>query len=219
MVRPADNDSTQNKCNFVSPELIKNLREKLNQNKLQEVQEIMTTAIKEGRVRKAKPGTKPKISPEEIAKGIERLKNEPVTYQQKVDKEQTTIQNLIEDGKKPLNRPKDKPIQTTTGPNGGKFEVFPQRANGTYVTIETLDNGETFECTYSETGEKLNETRRNSLSTTITTYNGNTTDKITISKMNGVDIVGKIQAGNILPEIPPTLEEVTGMPLMGWRTK
>lgn len=162
-----------------------------------------------------KPANVDKKTLEDINKIFKARKFTFQTYQQKVDKEQTTIQNLIEKGHLPLNRPKESPTQTTTGPNGGKLEAFPQRANGTYVTIETLDNGTTFECTYSETGEKLNEIKRNSLlSATITTYNGNTTDSVSIN--NG--IVGKIQAGNILAEAPPTLEEVTGKPLIGWRS-
>lgn len=138
--------------------------------------------------------------------------NKPLTYQQKVDKDETTIQNLIEKGQEPLRRPDIKPSLVTEGPNGGKLEQFPQRANGTYYTIETLPNGETYESTYSETGTLLNQTRRNSLSTEITTFNNGYTDKVTISNMQRTPIVGKIQAGNAIAQAPPNLAEITGKP-------
>lgn len=141
-------------------------------------------------------------------------------YSSRVAKEETDINNLIERGREPLKRPKEEPtVVLEHGPHGGKLEQFPQRANGTYRTIETLPNGETYECTYSQTGHPLNEIKRNGLNTQITTFNDGYTDKVSMEPLNGTYIVGKIQTGNMLVQTPPTLQEVTGHELNGFLIK
>lgn len=190
------------------------INDTINATKNAQLAQKLREAIKTGKHIDVSPEIKEKLN--EI---LANRNNKPLTYQQKVDKDETTIQNLLEKGQEPLKRPDIKPSLVTEGPNGGKLEQFPQRANGTYYTIETLPNGETYESTYSETGTLLNQTRRNSLSTEITTFNNGYTDKVTISNLQGTPIVGKIQAGNAITQAPPNLAEVTGKSFEGFRTK
>ncbi len=141
-------------------------------------------------------------------------------YAQRVFNEETNINNIIDRGKEPLKYPNEKPtFVKEQGPHGGKLEQFPQRANGTYRTIETLPSGQTYECTYSQTGTLLNEINRNENSTQITTYTGNLYDRVTITPLNGKPLIGKIQAGNFTAQEPPTLQDVTGKPLNGFLIK
>ncbi len=144
----------------------------------------------------------------------------PSTYSIKITEEETNIHNIIDRAKEPLKRPNENPtIVLDAGPHGGKLEQFPQRANGTYRTIETLPNGETYESTYSQTGNLLNEIKRNDLDTQVTTFNGIYTDKVNIGPLNGNFVIGKIQAGNFIMEKPPTLQEITGKELDGFLMK
>lgn len=131
-------------------------------------------------------------------------------YEEKVNKEETDIENIIERCKEAQKVPTDKPILTTKGPAGGELKQYPQRANGTHYTIETLKNGETIERTYSESGVLLNEIQRTKLNTQITTYNDGYTDAVILTPMHGTMVTGKIQAGNLISKKPPTLEEITG---------
>ena len=125
----------------------------------QELGEKIRTAFKTGK--------KAEIS-EDVLNTLNkiRLKVPPKNadiYANRVAKEETSITNLIERGKEPLKRPNENPtFVMDNGPHGGKLEQFPQRANGTYRTIETLPNGGTYECTYSQNGILLNEIKRES---------------------------------------------------------
>ena len=183
----------------------------------QELGEKIRTAFKTGK--------KAEIS-EDVLNTLNkiRLKVPPKNadiYANRVAKEETSITNLIERGKEPLKRPNENPtFVMDNGPHGGKLEQFPQRANGTYRTIETLPNGETYECTYSQNGILLNEIKREGENTQITTFNGKFYDKVSIFPIpDGITVVGKIQAGNFLTQEPPTLQDVTGRPLTGFMIK
>lgn len=132
-----------------------------------------------------------------------------LSYEEKVNQEESNIENIIEKSKDPLKIPTEKPILTTTGPDGGEFKQYPQRANGTHYTIETLKNGDTKERTYSESGLLLNEVQRTKLNTQITTYNGDYTDSVILTPMQGTMVTGKIQAGNLIKNHPPKLSEIT----------
>lgn len=136
-----------------------------------------------------------------------------LTYEEKVNKEEANIENIIERYKEQPKTPTDKPILTTKGPSGGEFKQYPQRANGTYYTVESLKNGETIERTYSESGLILNEVQQTKLNTQITTYNDGYTDSVILTPMHGTMVTGKIQAGNLISNKPLTLEEITGQPL------
>lgn len=143
------------------------------------------------------------------------------TYVDKINKEETDISNILDRGKEPLKRPNEKPtFVMDKGPNGGKLEQFPQRANGTYRTIETLQNGGTIECTYSQTGILLNEIKRDGDTTQVITFNGKFYDRVAIFKDNiGRQTTGKIQMGIFQSAQRPTLQDVTGRPLHGFLIK
>ncbi len=142
-------------------------------------------------------------------------------YVNKINKEETDISNILDRGKEPIKRPDEKPtFVMDEGPNGGKLEQFPQRANGTYRTIETLPNGATIECTYSQTGTLLNEIKRDGDTAQVTTFNGKFYDKVAIFTDNtGRQIIGKIQVGNYQSAQRPTLQDITGKPLAGFLIK
>lgn len=141
-------------------------------------------------------------------------------YSLKITEEETNIHNIIERAKEPLKRPNETPIVIIEkGPHNGKLEQFPQRANGTYRTIETLSNGETYECTYSQYGTILNEIKRDKHNIQITTFSKESTDKVNIKIQNKDLVFDKIQTGNFLYQSPPTLQEITKQELDGFLIK